>query len=81
MNYQASVEYLLSLGNEVTAMKLGLENIRKLLHVLDDPHKKYLKVQVAGTNAAASRSAICFRISQLPMSNQKPSTIESARKV
>jgi dihydrofolate synthase / folylpolyglutamate synthase len=54
MNFQESVEYLLSLGNEVSAMKLGLENIRRLLTELGDPHKKYLKVQVAGTNGKGS---------------------------
>ena len=54
MNFQSSVEYLYSLGNEVSAMKLGLENIRKLLDVLGNPQKNYLKVQVAGTNGKGS---------------------------
>ena len=54
MNFQASVEYLLSLGNEVSAMKLGLQNISKLLAALGDPQNKYLKVQVAGTNGKGS---------------------------
>ncbi|MEP7212441.1 MAG: folylpolyglutamate synthase/dihydrofolate synthase family protein [Acidobacteriota bacterium] len=54
MNFDESVNYLLSLGNEVTAMKLGLENIRRLLTALDDPQKNYLKVQVAGTNGKGS---------------------------
>ena len=35
-------------------MKLGLENIRRLLAVLGDPQKNYLKVQVAGTNGKGS---------------------------
>ena len=35
-------------------MKLGLENIRKLLDALGDPQKDYLKVQVAGTNGKGS---------------------------
>ncbi len=35
-------------------MKLGLENIEKLLAALEDPQKKYLKVQVAGTNGKGS---------------------------
>src|SRR5215468_3844450 len=62
--FQESVEYLLSLGNEVSAMKLGLENIRKLLAALGDPQKNYLKVQVAGTNGKGSvcafLEAICL---------------------
>ncbi|MGH9821442.1 MAG: bifunctional folylpolyglutamate synthase/dihydrofolate synthase, partial [Pyrinomonadaceae bacterium] len=52
--FQESVDYLLSLGNEVSAMKLGLENIRTLLAALDNPQNKYLKVQVAGTNGKGS---------------------------
>src|SRR5687767_8161672 len=35
-------------------MKLGLENIQKLLAAMGDPQKKYLKVQVAGTNGKGS---------------------------
>lgn len=54
MNFAASKGYLYSLGNEVEAMKLGLENIRTLLAELGDPQKEYLKVQVAGTNGKGS---------------------------
>lgn len=46
-------------------MKLGLENISKLLAALGDPQEKYLKVQVAGTNGKGSVCAfldsICLR--------------------
>ncbi|MBL8182794.1 MAG: bifunctional folylpolyglutamate synthase/dihydrofolate synthase, partial [Blastocatellia bacterium] len=54
MNFAESQKYLFSLGNEVAAMKLGLENIRKLLAKLGNPHENYLKVQVAGTNGKGS---------------------------
>ncbi len=54
MNFPQTAKYLLSLGNEVSAMKLGLENIRTLLVALDDPQNKFLKVQVAGTNGKGS---------------------------
>lgn len=54
MNFSESETYLLSLGNEVSAMKLGLENIEKLLAALGNPEKSYLKVQVAGTNGKGS---------------------------
>ncbi len=54
MNFQESNDYLLSLGNEVSTMKLGLENIRKMLTALGDPQRKYVKVQVAGTNGKGS---------------------------
>ena len=54
MNFQEAETYLLALGNEVLTMKLGLENIRALLDALGNPHEKYLKVQVAGTNGKGS---------------------------
>lgn len=57
MNFEESKKYLYGLGNEVLAMKLGLENIRTLLAALDNPEKKYMKVQVAGTNGKGSTVA------------------------
>jgi dihydrofolate synthase/folylpolyglutamate synthase len=54
VTFRVAVEYLLSLGNEVSAMKLSLENIRKLLPAIGDPQNNYLKVQVAGTNGKGS---------------------------
>ena len=54
MNFKESVEYLMSLGNEVETMKLGLDSIRKLLDALGNPQTNYLKVQVAGTNGKGS---------------------------
>lgn len=54
MDFLESTTYLLSLGNEVSAMKLGLEDIRRLLVEFDKPQKDYLKVQVAGTNGKGS---------------------------
>lgn len=64
MNFDESVKYLYGLGNEVLAMKLGLENIGMLLDALGKPHEKYLKVQIAGTNGKGSTvaflEAICL---------------------
>lgn len=57
MNFHDSVSYLLNLGNEVSTMKLGLENIEKLLAALGNPDRKFLKVQVAGTNGKGSTCA------------------------
>ena len=54
MNFAESEAYLYSLGNEVEAMKLGLDNIRKLLAALGNPETRYLKVQIAGTNGKGS---------------------------
>ena len=65
MDFAEASKYLLSLGNEVSAMKLGLKNIRTLLAELGDPQNAYLKVQVAGTNGKGSVCAflnsICLR--------------------
>ena len=57
MNYDESVKYLLGLGNEVATMKLGLENISKLLAALGEPQNNYLKIQIAGTNGKGSTCA------------------------
>jgi dihydrofolate synthase / folylpolyglutamate synthase len=57
VNFAESIEYLYGLGNEVLAMKLGLENISKLLAALGNPETKYLKVQIAGTNGKGSTCA------------------------
>lgn len=57
MNFAESVKYLYSLGNEVSAMKLGLENPKRLLKALENPQNNYLKVQVAGTNGKGSTCA------------------------
>ena len=47
MNFNESVKYLYSLGNEVLAMKLGLENPKKLFEALGNPHEKYLNILVS----------------------------------
>lgn len=57
MNFSESVEYLYGLGNEVLAMKLGLENIGQLLKALNNPEKNFLKIQIAGTNGKGSTCA------------------------
>ncbi len=57
MNFDESIAYLLALGNEVSAMKLGLENIGKLLAALGNPEKNYVKIQIAGTNGKGSTCA------------------------
>ena len=57
MNFSESLEYLFNLGNEVLAMKLGLENIGRLLTELGNPEKEFIKVQVAGTNGKGSTCA------------------------
>jgi dihydrofolate synthase/folylpolyglutamate synthase len=57
MNFQESLEYLLNLGNEVLAMKLGLASTETLLVAIGNPERNFLKIQVAGTNGKGSTCA------------------------
>lgn len=57
MNFAEAQQYLLSLGHETIAIKLGLENIRILLSAFGDPHRSYPSVHVAGTNGKGSVAA------------------------
>ena len=63
MDFAEAVRYLYGLGHETLAMKLGLENVARLLSALDGPHEKFPSVQIAGTNGkgsvAAMLDAIC----------------------
>jgi dihydrofolate synthase / folylpolyglutamate synthase len=58
VNFDESVSYLLGLGHETLAMKLGLENVRRLLARLGDPQRAYPSVQIAGTNGKGSAAAM-----------------------
>jgi dihydrofolate synthase/folylpolyglutamate synthase len=57
MNFNDALTYLLSLGHETLAIKLGLEKTELLLKALDDPQNSFLKVQIAGTNGKGSTAA------------------------
>ena len=54
MDFAEAVRYLYGLGHETLAMKLGLENIERLLDELGKPHEKFPSVQIAGTNGKGS---------------------------
>jgi dihydrofolate synthase/folylpolyglutamate synthase len=58
MNFEAAVEYLLSLGHETLAIKLGLRNTELLLRALDNPERAFKSVQIAGTNGKGSTAAM-----------------------
>ncbi len=58
MNFEESVSYLLSLGHETLAMKLGLRNTELLLEALGDPQHCFEVVQIAGTNGKGSTAAM-----------------------
>ncbi len=58
MNFEAAVRYLLSLGHETLAIKLGLRNTELLLNSLDNPQRAFPAVQIAGTNGKGSTAAM-----------------------
>jgi dihydrofolate synthase/folylpolyglutamate synthase len=58
MRFPEVVQYLYSLGNEVLAMKLGLETVRTLAEALDNPQRKFPAVHIAGTNGKGSTAAM-----------------------
>ncbi len=58
MNFEESVRFLYSLGNELKTAKFGLENITVLLESLGNPHRKTKFVHVAGTNGKGSTCAM-----------------------
>lgn len=58
MNFQSAVEYLLGLGYETLAIKLGLRNTELLFAALDHPERAFPSVQIAGTNGKGSTAAM-----------------------
>ena len=57
MNFDESLQYLLSLGHETLAIKLGLRNTELLLNELQSPEQTFTSVQIAGTNGKGSTAA------------------------
>ena len=58
MNFAETLSYLLSLGHETLAIKLGLRNTELLLAALGQPQTAYESVQIAGTNGKGSTAAM-----------------------
>ncbi|MDT7688829.1 MAG: dihydrofolate synthase / folylpolyglutamate synthase [Acidobacteriota bacterium] len=58
VNFDESVSYLLSLGHETIAIKLGLDNVTRLLRRLGNPQAPFPSVQIAGTNGKGSTAAM-----------------------
>jgi dihydrofolate synthase/folylpolyglutamate synthase len=58
VNFDESVSYLFGLGHETLAIKLGLENVTRLLRRLGDPQAAFPSVQIAGTNGKGSTAAM-----------------------
>ena len=57
MTFDEAVTYLLGLGHETLAVKLGLESVARLLDQLGAPQKSFPAVQIAGTNGKGSTAA------------------------
>ncbi len=62
MQFDEAVNYLLSLGHETLAMKLGLANVTRLLAALNDPQLAFPAVQIAGTNGKGSTAVMLAAI-------------------
>ena len=58
MNYAETLSYLLGLGHETLAIKLGLKNISLLLRKLENPQQTFTSVQISGTNGKGSTAAM-----------------------
>src|SRR4030095_12794712 len=58
MNFAEANQYLLTLGHETLAIKLGLRNTELLLEALGNPQESYEVVQIAGTNGKGSTAAM-----------------------
>ncbi|MEW6214234.1 MAG: folylpolyglutamate synthase/dihydrofolate synthase family protein [Nitrospirota bacterium] len=56
MSYSEAINYLYNL--QKYGIKLGLDNIIRLMSVLENPHESFPSVHVAGTNGKGSTSAI-----------------------
>jgi dihydrofolate synthase/folylpolyglutamate synthase len=64
MTFDEAVSYLLSLGHETLAIKLGLENVSRLLAALRHPENSFPSVQIAGTNGKGSTAAMLDAITR-----------------
>ena len=62
MLFDEAVAYLLSLGHETLAIKLGLNNTERLLEAFNQPQNSFFKVQIAGTNGKGSTAAMLHAI-------------------
>ncbi|HYO92456.1 MAG TPA: hypothetical protein VEQ40_12505, partial [Pyrinomonadaceae bacterium] len=62
MLFDEALQYLLSLGHETLAIKLGLKNIERLLVALDNPQASFISTQIAGTNGKGSTAVMLHSI-------------------
>jgi dihydrofolate synthase/folylpolyglutamate synthase len=65
MRFDDAVQYLLSLGHETLAIKLGLSNTERLLEALGRPQSSFPAVQIAGTNGKGSTAVMLDSICRM----------------
>ena len=58
----STLEYLYQLHNR--GIKLGLENINKILRECNNPHNEFKSIHLAGTNGKGSTASIIAKILQ-----------------
>jgi dihydrofolate synthase / folylpolyglutamate synthase len=64
MQFDEALQYLLSLGHETLAIKLGLANTERLLEALGNPQTSFPSVQIAGTNGKGSTAVMLEAITR-----------------
>ena len=57
-NYQETIQYLYNL--QFSGIKLGLQNVARILDFLGNPHLKWPAIHIAGTNGKGSTAAFIF---------------------
>jgi dihydrofolate synthase/folylpolyglutamate synthase len=62
--FDEALQYLLSLGHETLAIKLGLTNTERLLEALGNPQTSFPSVQIAGTNGKGSTAVMLEAITR-----------------
>ena len=64
MRFDEALSYLLGLGHETLAIKLGLTNTERLLAALGEPQQAFPSVQIAGTNGKGSTAVMLEAIAR-----------------
>lgn len=62
--FDEALQYLLSLGHETLAIKLGLTNTERVLEALGNPQTSFPAAQIAGTNGKGSTAVMLEAIAR-----------------
>ena len=65
MTFEQSLSYLNGLGE--AHIKPGLQRIRSVLSVLDNPHQQFKSIHIAGTNGKGSTAYYLYRLLRLQL--------------